>query len=516
MIGCDPNDPGHTVPHKKDQDNMSMDGRATRRLVLQVIVCLTLIAGVSFADITIVGDSQNSTATERNNARLVARDGAGILHVVYYDNGIIHSFSNDNAGTWSPPQRITDIGRNPAVAVDGDDELHLVYKAGGITAYDIVHRSFDGTWSEETIVYNSPQVPVSRPVLAVDSAGDLHCVWQRSGSGATPNSEVWYRKRTAGNWGAAMNVSNTYGSSEYPTLAIGADDNVHVFWKDSGDNISNPRMVLYRKFTMGSGWDAGTTNVSGTTGNGSSATMDPCAVVDSQGDIHLVWKDFQPGNKEIFYKKCTDGAWDEIPLNLSETDEASDTPSISVDVEGNLTVAWAEKTDGIHYDVFAREYLQGGAAWSTATNISNTAGINSRYPNLPAVTGLGLVCIWTEGNNDPYDIFCWYDETVSAVDGTEIPASSAKARLFPNHPNPFNPSTTISFDLPSDAMVSLAIYDASGGLIKTLVIGWRHVGLNSATWHGRDDQGKAMGSGVYFFCLTVDGMRDVRKMVLLR
>jgi hypothetical protein len=493
---------------------MSPDGRTIPRpsLWLFVSLALILLPGVVLADTTIVGESQRSTATERNNARLVAKDGAGVLHIVYYDDGIIHSFSNDNARTWSLPQRITDIGRNPAIALGGDDELHLVYKLGGITAYDIVHRSYNGTWSEETIVYNSPQVPVSRPVPAVDSTGDLHCVWQRSGYGSTPNSEVWYRKRTAGNWGAAMNVSNTYGSSEYPTLAIGADDNVHVFWKDSGENISNPKMVLYRKYTAGSGWGPGYTNVSGTTGNGSSATMDPCAVLDSQSDIHLVWKDFQPGNREIFYKKCTDGVWDETPLNLSETDEASDTPSISVDDNDNLTVAWAEKTDGIHYDVIVREYSQASTAWSTATNISNTAGSNSRYPNVPAATGSGLICIWTEGNSYPYDIICWYDGTASPVDDIAIPSPSAKARLLPNHPNPF----TVSFELPEDAMVSLAIYGASGGLIRTLVAGWRGAGLNSTTWYGRDDQGMAIGSGVYFFCLNVGGVREVRKMVLLR
>jgi hypothetical protein len=471
---------------------------------------------VAFADTAIVGDSQRYSATERNNARLMVKDGAGTLHVVYYDNGIIHSFSNDDARTWSFPLRITDIGRNPAIVVGGDDILHLVYKLGGTIAYDIVHRSYDGTWSDETIVHNSPQVALSRPALALDSAGDLHCVWQRSGYSAVPNSEIWYRKRTAGSWDAAMNVSNTYGASEYPTLAIGADDNVHVFWKDSGENISNPKMVLYRKYTVGSGWDTDYTNVSNTTGNGSSATMDPCAVVDSMNDVHLVWKDYQPGNKEIFYKKCTDGVWDETPLNLSVTAEASDTPTIGVDDDDNLAVAWAEKTDGIHFEVLFLEYSSTGGTWSTATNISNTAGSDSRFPNIPTVTGSGFTCIWTEGEGYPYDVVCWFEDTASAVDDTEIPGSSVKARLLPNHPNPFNPATTVSFELPADAMVSLDVYDASGRLIRTLVAGWRTAGVHNTTWRGGDDKGRAMSSGVYFSCLTVDGARDVRKMILLR
>ncbi len=497
---------------------MLLNRWTTQRPSLRLFVCLILLlsTGVAFADTAIVGESQRYSATERNNARLMVKDDAGTLHAVYYDNGIIHSFSNDDAQTWSFPLRITDIGRNPAIAVGSDDELHLVYKLGGTTAYDIVHRSYDGTWSEETTVYSSPQVPVSRPAMAVDSAGDLHCVWQRSGYGATPNSEVWYCKRTAGNWDAAMNVSNTYGSSEYPTLAIGADDNIHVFWKDSGENISNPKMVLYRKYTAGSGWDTGYTNVSNTLGNDSSATMDPCAAVDSMNDVHLVWKDYQPGNREIFYKKCTAGVWDETPLNLSGTAEASDTPTIGVDADDNLTVAWAEKTDGIYYEVLFREYSTTDGAWSTATNISNTAGSDSRFPNMPVDTGPGFTCIWTEGEGSPYQVVCWFKDKASGVVNPGILGSSANARLLPNHPNPFNPSTTVSFELSADAMVLLEIYDASGRLIRTLVAGWRTAGVHNTTWRARDDNGRAMGSGVYFTCLSVDGARDVRKMILLR
>ena len=484
---------------------------------LFVFLTLLLFQGIVFAETSVVGHSQLNSATERNNARLLVKDGSGTLHAVYYDNGIMHSYSNDGAQTWSfPPLQITDIGRNPSIAVSNDGDLHLVYKRGGIIAYEIVHRSYDGTWSEETIVYSSPQVPVSRPALAMDSLGDLHCVWQRSGYGSTPNSEVWYRKRTAGNWETPVNISNTYGSSEYPTLAVGGDGSVHVFWKDSGEEISNPKMVLYRKHTVGLGWDADYTNVSNTIGNGSYSTMDPCAIVDSQNNVHLVWKYYQPGNKEIFYKKCTEGIWSETPLNLSETDEASDTPGISVDEDDNLTVAWAEKTDGIHYEVVFIKYSQAGSTWSTATNISNAPGSDSRYPNMPAVSEPGLVCIWTEESSSLYDVVCWYDYMISSVESTESPAAVAKPRLLPNHPNPFNPATTISFELPADAMVSLSIHDVSGRLIRTLLARQQVAGAHQVLWRGRDEQNKAVPSGVYFSCLVVDGRRDTIKMILLR
>ena len=123
-----------------------------------------------------------------------------------------------------------------------------------------------------------------------------------------------------------------------------------------GIDIGNDKMVLYRKYTVGDGWDAGYTNISNTTGNGSYATMDPCAVTDIAGDIHLVWKDSQSGNREIYYKKCIDGVWDDDFINISNTAGASAHPSISTDNQGNLYVFWAEKIGGVYYEIVYKKY----------------------------------------------------------------------------------------------------------------------------------------------------------------
>ena len=236
-----------------------------------------------------IAESSQSTATERNNARLIVEDQDGILHVVYYNNGIYYSQSNDNGQSWTyPPILITEIGRNPSIALDSNNLLHLVYKKGGIDAYDIVHRTYNGNWSNEDIVHHDASTTVSRPVIAIDNENNLHCVWQRHGFSSTPNSEIWYKKYSSGSgWTGLTNISNSYGASEYPTLTIDSENNIYTFWKDSGENISNDKMVLFRKYTAGIGWDSNYTNVSNTTGNGSYATMDPCAIADSENNIHL-------------------------------------------------------------------------------------------------------------------------------------------------------------------------------------------------------------------------------------
>ncbi len=96
------------------------------------------------------------------------------------------------------------------------------------------------------------------------------------------------------------------------------------------------------------------------------------------------------------------------------------------------------------------------------------------------------------------------------------PAVASSFRLLSCSPNPFNPATTISFELDIAAEVSLAVYDVSGELIRTLVGGYFPAGTNSRVWQGKNNHGQAVASGVYFARLSVGGIYDVQKMILLR
>ncbi len=96
-------------------------------------------------------------------------------------------------------------------------------------------------------------------------------------------------------------------------------------------------------------------------------------------------------------------------------------------------------------------------------------------------------------------------------------AQAGSPRLHANVPNPFNPATTIVFDLPGTAAVRVEIFDASGGRVRTLVNENRSPGTHRETWHGTDENGDIVPSGVYFYRLMVNGtVVDTRKMVLLK
>ena len=84
-------------------------------------------------------------------------------------------------------------------------------------------------------------------------------------------------------------------------------------------------------------------------------------------------------------------------------------------------------------------------------------------------------------------------------------------------PNPFNPSTTIYFQVPESGEVSLAIYSLAGQVVKTLIPGRTlKAGIYDVFWEGRDEQGRPVAAGVYFYRLRVGDKAIVRKMTLLR
>ncbi len=96
---------------------------------------------------------------------------------------------------------------------------------------------------------------------------------------------------------------------------------------------------------------------------------------------------------------------------------------------------------------------------------------------------------------------------------------SKVVRLLPNHPNPFNPSTEIVFELPAgfSGKVSLQIHSVAGRRVRTLWTGHLDAGVHRLRWDGRDGAGAPVASGVYFAHLLAEGRRSVsRKLILVR
>ncbi|MFA5498020.1 MAG: C25 family cysteine peptidase [Candidatus Cloacimonadia bacterium] len=105
------------------------------------------------------------------------------------------------------------------------------------------------------------------------------------------------------------------------------------------------------------------------------------------------------------------------------------------------------------------------------------------------------------------------DNYVSA-DMPTLPVTTTK--LNRNYPNPFNPETTIEFDLSVSSKVQLEVYNIIGQKIRTLVDNNLETGRHSYVWNGKDDLGRDVGSGVYLYKLKTPSTTDLRRMILIK
>ncbi len=172
------------------------------------------------------------------------------------------------------------------------------------------------------------------------------------------------------------------------------------------------------------------------------------------------------------------------------------------------------------------------------------AGDGPAAPQAQAATGVTLVssvfgsagrpaasahfsCVGTAGQPTPIGIATrsgrtlyagfwgwWLDEPyfTAAPEGPPAPAT----RLFPGRPNPFNPATTIAFEIGEAGFVSLSIHDIRGARVRRLVGEARPVGRYTATWDGRDDAGREVASGLYICRLETPGHRATTKLVMIK
>ena len=105
--------------------------------------------------------------------------------------------------------------------------------------------------------------------------------------------------------------------------------------------------------------------------------------------------------------------------------------------------------------------------------------------------------------------------TVSLSSSADV-VLPGKFALHPNYPNPFNPATLITYDLPAESDIQLVIYDLMGRKVKTLINDVESAGRKTAVWYATDDFGNPVSAGVYLYRLHGGDKTFTRKMILMK
>ncbi len=183
-----------------------------------------------------------------------------------------------------------------------------------------------------------------------------------------------------------------------------------------------------------------------------------------------------------------------------------------------------------YYGSYSNVYYRYCAADGTpqGTGVSLLCGaMNDQRAVRGARTGNSALIAWHDERIGPfsgdYGYYFYYSVWGSALRSYLVPNSdpvqppSAVLVLRQNFPNPFNPSTTVSFTLPEAGTADLKLYNLRGQLVRTLC---RETsldrGIHEFVWDGRDESGRELASGIYLCRLSTDGRSHVIKMVLAK
>ncbi len=176
-----------------------------------------------------------------------------------------------------------------------------------------------------------------------------------------------------------------------------------------------------------------------------------------------------------------------------------------------LHLAWEAPRDS-HYPVKAYKVLRKlNASGFDELALVQDAWFDDEL-SIPGIYYYQVLAVYDLGESLP----CRTDSLSYPSPLVPPPPPPAVSRLYANYPNPFNPNTTISFDLATAGEVELQIFNLRGQKVKTLLRSSLEAGTYQYIWDGTDGTGRRVGSGVYFYRLHAPHYTNARRMILLK
>ncbi|MCK5185101.1 MAG: hypothetical protein KAQ95_12405, partial [Candidatus Heimdallarchaeota archaeon] len=302
-------------------------------------------------------------------------------------------------------------------------------------------------WNTTELVSTESSDNSLNPSLAVDSADNIHIVWEDL---TGFDSDILYKRydSLSSSWTPTEVVSTesaTAGGSYYPSLAIDSSGNIHVTWEgvDLGGTLSD-HQIFYKSWNaLSQSWS--TTVLVSTESSDFSGY--PSIAVDHVDNIHIVWEDLSnyAGNgtdKDIFYKRWDDAlsSWTVTEVVSTESTEDSSLPSLAVDSLGDVHIVWSDMTDyngaGSGWDVFYKCLVASSSSWTVTEVVSSEDTSWANIPSLAVDIIDNVHIVWQDLNDygsdgSDFDIAYKYLDTASSIwTWTEIISTESAGNSF--------------------------------------------------------------------------------------
>mgnify|MGYP001244939945 CR=1 FL=1 len=447
--------------------------------------------------------------------------------------GSIGNSSDDiviNRHTWSS-------GSSSSSRLTGEiDELRISNTARYTSNFSPPHYEFSsdantaGLWhfndnfndassnSNDGTLVNSPSYTTSyAPIGDLNSSyeTDVEAIWKVSGTSASDASDgltmTVSSALSTGNF-AVFGNNNTSGISTSDLGSVGSTDRTGRIWQvDESGTVAGTITIDISDATSNAGHSSGTAS-----------------------------------NYRLLYRSSTSGDFSSAATGASISGDVVSFTSVSL-ADGYYALG-AESDATLPVELTTFEVLSTRdnsitLQWITESEINNLGFILDRRTGITdwieIASFITHIELQGQGSVSHQTVYTYTDNTVTDdetydyriadvdYDGNKeyhslqlmgiSPASIPSTYvLHQNYPNPFNPITTLSYDLPEDALVNITIYDIMGRIVNNLVSSQQTAGYKSIQWNATNNIGQPVSAGLYLYTIQAGEFRQTRKMVLLK
>lgn len=409
----------------------------------------------------------------------------------------------------------------PAIVPDGAGGAIVAwhdYRAGFADIYvQRVDSSGVAQWTANGVVLCDAPNHQAFVAIASDGASGAIITWQDGRGG---DDDIYAQRVDASGaplWAANGHVVCAASSGQLnPVIVRDGTGGAIVAWRDGRSGAKG--IYAQRMSLVGTAqWTADGVALC----TAGTFQLFPAIATNGANGAIVAWQDNRSGSSYDVYAQRVSSLgvpfWtvDGVAIGAAANDQSI--PMIASDGAGGAIVTWSDGRSGTVSEIYAQRVISSGTTAWTANGVAITSGVDSVSPVIVTDEEEGAIVAWADYRTGPGDIYALRLDAAgeiptSPVAAPSIGSSSLAGGLFPN---PTTGPATLSLAMDAPSAIQFEIFDVAGRGLRAMTL-QGGTGGQLIRFDGRDDRGRLLPSGVYFYRVTADGAPVTRKLVIAR